>query len=1604
MLIIIAIALVIALLGVYIEVSPELRADESKTPSPAIDLKVKPGDRQLNAEWEFTGIVDFKYMSIQWREPSPEDWKRYSWPRVSLPANMTTQAFSITPEWYPSFDNGKEYQVRVWIEFSNRDFVISNVVLATPGEAKPIPTPTHTPTPTATATPTPTRTPPPTATPTPMPTPTPIPVIDLEVTPGDGQLDAAWEHTGIAVSDIKNLCVQWRERSSGKWDKFVNSRRCLQPKDKEFSIDFIVREYDDGRDAVQKPLSVGAEYQIRVWLERRMQGDYVISNVVVASVIVPTATPTATSTNTPTSTATPTATNTPTPMPTATRTPTRTPIPTAAPTSTPTPTPIPVIGLKITPGNGKLDAAWDLTEIAVSDIKNLCVQWRERSSGKWDKFVNSRRCIQPKDKEFSIDFIVKEYAEVQDAIQEPLSVGAEYQVRVWLERRMQGDYVISNVVVASVIVPTATTTATSTNTPTSTATPTSTPTPTTTPTATATPTATNTPTPTPTPTRTPTRTPIPTAAPTSTPTPTPIPVIDLEVTPGDGQLDAAWDLTEIAVSDIRNLCVQWRERSSGKWDKFVNSRRCIQPKDKNFSIDFIVKEYAEVQDAIQEPLSVGAEYQVRVWLERRMQGDYVISNVVVASVIVPTTTPTPTATTTPTPTPTATRTPTRTPLPTAASTSTPTPTPLPVIDLKVTPGNGKLDAAWDLMGIAAGDIKNLCVQWRERSSGKWDKFVNSRRCIQPKDKSFSIDFIVKKYAEVQDAVQEPLSVDAEYQIRVWLERRMQGDYVISNVVVASIIVPTATPTATSTNTPTATATPTATNTPTSTPTPTTTPTSTATPTATNTPTPTPTATRTPTRTPIPTAAPTSTPTPTPIPVIDLEVTPGDGQLNAAWDLTEIAAGDIKNLCVQWRERSSGKWDKFVNSRRCIRTQDKEFSIDFIVREYDDGRDAVQEPLSAGAEYQVRVWLEREMQGDYVISNVVVASVIVPTATPTATSTSTPTATATPAPAEIPTPTSTSAPMPTPTPTPLPTHTHTPTVTATPTTTYTPEPTHTPTPLPTHTHTPTVTATPTRTPTPVTPRLPFRRMPARDEKPVVRLADPTSADEGEIVFHIRDSALSFVHSCVARWDGLRSGYGELQDELQQTFNLRTGEPEPEVFSTSEGCAYDEGSRLVFNPRPEAFDDGTGVHISIEPVNFADTHQVSLVSYALEAGSAFEVRYYFDVVDAYGTDAKRARVISASDAAGEWVAFTEVVSEQDDSPSAASHLFKGVANLGIERSAEYVLVEYLDEDGKVVASSDRAPPPSPTPIVSPTPTHVPEGTGSPTPPRLTPAPRSTPTPSLMPAPPKRKTNVEIFNTPGRSGETVVFHIMDNHLGATRRCAVVWSGIAHEVKANQPWDVVTGSPDKNSFSREGCDYDASTPLAPSPMPRAFVNGLGYQVDFLAPDNRQALLRNDVAAGSTVYIEFHYEVFDTIPAEAKRAKVYSSSDREEEGGEWVAITEVASTTDASPDAASHLYRGEIEITTDIASKGMGDDKVFVREGSRLSVAYYDDNDKAYKDTVNLNLPTPTPTPTLIQTPRQTPTPISIPASNLFMLLPVVGVGIFLLLYRRKRGIGNEG
>ena len=875
------------------------------------------------------------------------------------------------------------------------------------------------------------------------------------------------------------------------------------------------------------------------------------------------------------------------------------------------------------------------------------------------------------------------------------------------------------------------------------------------------------------------------------------PAINLTVTPGDKLLYAEWEL--VGISDFKYASIQWRESSEGEWGRHdsprINLLDLPSGKDtREYSIDFIPKEDPD-KEWRHYSLTNGTEYQVRVWIEFS-DTNYVISNEVVVSpgeakpeptatftvtptptathtpTTTPTNTPTATATATETPTPTATLTPTPTPTPTSThtatitptatvtptSTPTPTDTPVPAIELRVTPGDKRLDAEWEIMGNA--DFKNMSIQWREKSSEDWERYVSPRKAFTILAEKGTREF------GITQAFDEPLVNGKAYQVRVWTEKSLT-DYVISNVVVASPNGPTPTPTATITPTPTFTTTPTPTATSTPTPTftvtPTFTPTNTATPThtatptftATHTPTPTntPTATATSTETPTPTVTltPTSTPTPTsthtatvtptstptatstptptntPVPAIELTVTPGDKRLDAKWTFSNVAISNIEIMYVQWRKRSpSDEWDKFVSSRVEVQPKDKDgnkFTIDFVVREFKDGRQAVHERLSGSVEYQVRVWLRRKPQQDYVISNVVAVSPFDPTPTPTSTHTPTPTHTATPTPTSTatgtPTPTFTVTPTFTPTNTATPSATTTPTPTATATPTRTPTPSSTPTPSPTGTHTPTpthtFTPTPTYTPTPLTrplrprrirplpiqPRPPLSNTPSPYETPVVRLVGTIPPGGGEISFHVRDGALGTIHSCVAVWDGVRGdypyNYGPDKPPAfeRHIFNLLSGEPEDAVFSTSENCAYSkEDSRLATEPPPQAFVDGTGAQMTFEPTEFAETAEFELLT-DLDRDDRLEVRYFFHVVDTYSADDRRAKVVEDSDATGEWVAISEVVSETDSSPSANSNLFLGKANV----SGDHVSVSYLDEDGNEKANSDDAPPPSPTPVVKP-----------------------------------------------------------------------------------------------------------------------------------------------------------------------------------------------------------------------------------------------------------------------------------------------------------------
>ena len=937
----------------------------------------------------------------------------------------------------------------------------------------------------------------------------------------------------------------------------------------------------------------------------------------------------------------------------------------------------------------------------------------------------------------------------------------------------------------------------------------------------------------------------------------------------------------------------------------------------------------------------------------------------------------------------------------------------PSIELTVTPGDRELDAEWELVGIS--EFLYMSIQWREHSSDVWERYDLPRVSFHTeKDtRDFNIDFIPVYIEAEKDWRNAPLTDGVEYEVRVWVEFS-DRTYIISNVVAArpgeetATLTPTATPTRTATPTPT----------PTATATPTTTPTPTLTPTITNTPTATPTATDTPTA------------TNTPVPAIELKVTPGDSRLDAEWELVGISA--FVNMSIQWRERLTEAWERYVSPRMVMEKDRRKFSITQIF-------DA---PLTNGTEYQVRVWTEKSLT-DYVISNVVVTSPNGPTPTPTATptytatatptgtptptstststptftatatatatatrtptptatSTSTPTYTATPTPTVTFTPTATPSPTPSPSSTPslTPTHTVTPTLTSTPTVTLTPTPTHTVTP--TASPTPSLTPTPTRTP--LMPRPPIPNTPAPDETVSVRLAGPISSGEGEIAFHVRDGNLGKIHSCVAIWDGVRSSYEGLD---AVTFNLRAGAPESGVFSTSSGCSFNEYSWIVADPAPEAFDDGVATLVSYDPVNFAETAEFQLYA-DLEAGSRFEVRYYFHVVDTYDADAKRARITTSSDTEGEWAALTEVVSESDSAPSATSNLFQG--NVGVSRnpdvkgegddkvwvpSGDRISVAYLNEDGVVKATSDTSPPPIPPPAVRPTPTNVPGLHGDPFP---------RPTATIVPGPPKREIVISFANTPSSSNEAVVFHIMDNHLGTTKPCSVQWSGIADELQANSAWDVVTGAPYPDVFSREGCGYEASTPLAIYPHTQAFVNGIEYHVNLDRWDGRVYLL-NDVDAGSTVKINFFYEVVDSYSAQTKLARVYSSSDKD---GEWVAIREVTSERDSSPAAASNLYRGVFRISDDPASLSKGDGRVRVRNRSRLSVAYYNSNGETEPIAkASLGLDLPTPTPEAIPTFLPSPTPTPIPAVSPWMLATLVIFGTLAALRYRRSDKPQDG
>ena len=1016
--------------------------------------------------------------------------------------------------------------------------------------------------------------------------------------------------------------------------------------------------------------------------------------------------------------------------------------------------------------------------------------------------------------------------------------------------------------------------------------------------------------------------------------------VNLTVTPGDMELDAEWEL--VAISEFTYMSIQWRESTSDSWERYESPRVSFhnEKETRDFNIDYIPKYIEADKDWRNVPLINGVEYEVRVWVEFS-DTTYIISNVVVVSPGEEMATPTATSTLTATPTGTSTATPTRTatptPMPTHTATLTPTITPTRTSTLTPTITNTPTATSTATEMPTATKTPEPVIELEiapgdRRLKAKWSILGISTFS------NMSIQWRDRSNADwhlTDDPPRVSLTDQSirTYEIDFALKEDESGELQTVSLVNGKEYQARVWVGRGIRDYVVSNIVVSSPNGPTPTPTPTSTATATSTPTPTTTHTPTATRTPTPTKTATPTSTFTATGTATP-------TTTATQTPPAAYTVTQTPSPTATVTATQTSTSTSTPTPTF-------------------------------------------------------------------TPTPTPTTTKTPTVTPTVKPDSTPTPTatitSTPTPSPTGTPTPTQTHTGTPTATSTLTTTATPTPTLIATPSATSTPS----MTPTTTPTPLMPRPPIPSTPSPNEIVSIRLAGPIPSGDGEIVFHIKDGRLSTIHSCIATWDGVRSNYEGLDAD---SFDLRTGAPESDVFSTSSNCSFDGYSKMVAAPGPEAFVDGVATLVSYDPVNFAQTNEIQLYS-DLEAGSRFEVRYYFNVVDAYDTSARRAHISTGSDTEGEWAALKEVVSETDLGPSATSSLFMGTVGVSGNPKmkgegdgsvwmprGESPTVAYLDEDGDVKATSDTSPPPSATPAVKPSPTNVPGLSGDPYP---------TPTPVRIPGPPERRVSVKFADTPSRSGESAVFFVRDNRLGTSKQCTVVWADIPNRVPkysiedSNRftAWDVVSGNPVPSSVSREGCEYDGNAPIRKPLTATLDGDEVSPSIEGSDSDGRPQFglvaISTEAPQGSTVRIEFHYEVVDVFPAEARLARVYSSSDKE---GEWVAIREVKSETNGSPDTESDLYRGEIEISEDPASLTPNDGRVRVRSRSRLSVAYYDSDDlddPKIRTSVGLDLPTPTPRAEPTSTPLPTPTPI--PAISPLLMAFAVVLGAVALLFDRR-------
>ena len=498
----------------------------------------------------------------------------------------------------------------------------------------------------------------------------------------------------------------------------------------------------------------------------------------------------------------------------------------------------------------------------------------------------------------------------------------------------------------------------------------------------------------------------------------------------------------------------------------------------------------------------------------------------------------------------------------------------------------------------------------------------------------------------------------------------------------------------------------------------------------------------------------------------------------------------------------------------------------------------------------------------------------------------------------------------------------------------------------------------------------------------------SYDPGDTaVFHVTDASLDTLFSCTATWVDADPG-GETWD-FETYWNIITGAPAATTYQgRGSSCAFVSTSTTPLEEFPDLASpwvaNVNGQDYSI--TEFFDSGDATLDIPDLAATSTIAFPFYFYAQNTYPPSAQRVRVTTVADPTGEWATLAEVASTTDSTAAPKSGVFRGSVELRagaaavegdgvvrIDGAGDVVQLTYYGPTGQTVVVMESAEvgglPPSPTPTHTPTPTPLPD--------------------------------VAFAQPSFRPGESAVFYVTDWKLNTLSSCIATWvdadpaGEIYHQFTH---WNVFTGEPAPSAYRGwdSGCGLDSTSfsyvETVPAPWLGhewfATVNGVDAIVGEFYVEGEfvgnAGIHANNFSSSNTIKLPIYFHVHDTHPASSQRARVSSGADPT---GEWVALTEVESTTEAAPAVDSGVFRGSVALRADAAAVE-GDGVVSVDAGGdTLRLRYYGPSgDKVVgssRASVLASAPTITPIPTRARrrrptrtpTPTITPTPTPVPA-----------------------------